>query len=170
MINAAGDPTLDSGRGDDPVGGAIAPDKPIAMAWYALGSIAKGDYRGRPESVGGGWEGRLKALRQEYPLVVFSKSYCPYSTRAKRLLETYDLSPAPKIIEVDLRADASYIKTLLTRLTYHSTFPNVILHGRSLGGSDDLMQLHEEDQLRQVLEKAGVEVRWTGEGGEGILL
>jgi hypothetical protein len=73
VINAAGDPTLDSGRGDDPVGGAIAPDKPIAMAWYALGSIAKGDYRGRPESVGGGWEGRLKALRQEYPLVVFSK-------------------------------------------------------------------------------------------------
>lgn len=110
-----------------------------------------------------------------------------YSKRAKKLLETYDLSPAPKIIEVDLRgasvgfkhvfadyrvlaADSSHIKTLLTRLTHRSTFPNVILHGRSLGGSDDLVRLHEEDRLRQVLEEGGVKVKWTGEGGEGILL
>ena len=67
-------------------------------------------------------------------------------------------------------ADSPHIKTLLTRLTHHSTFPNVILRGHSLGGSDDLIRLHEEDQLRQVLEKAGVKVGWTGEGGEGVLL
>lgn len=67
-------------------------------------------------------------------------------------------------------ADASHIKTLLMRLTHQSTFPNVILHGRSLGGSDDLIRLHEEDQLRQELENAGIKVRWTGEGGEGIIL
>jgi len=153
---------------------AVAPDKPVAMAWYALGSIAKADeFRAREgsesEPVSGGWEERLEAL-QEYPLVVFSKSYCPYSRRAKKLLETYDLSPAPKIIEVDWRADSSHIKTLLTRLTHHSTFPNVILRGHSLGGSDDLIRLHEEDRLRQVLEKAGIKVGWTGEGGEGVLL
>lgn len=31
------------------------------------------------------------------------------------------------------------------------------------------MRLHEEDQLRKVLETAGVKVRWTGEGGELLL-
>lgn len=62
-----------------------------------------------------------------------------------------------------LSADASHIKTLLTRLTHRSTFPNAILHGRSLGGSDDLVRLHEADQLRQVLEEGGVRVGWTGE-------
>ncbi|KAF8557638.1 thioredoxin-like protein [Imleria badia] len=126
----------------------------------------------RGKSASGGWEERQRALREEYPLVVFSKvlyHYARYSKRAKRLLETYDLSPPPKIIEVDLRADSSHIKTLLTRLTRQSTFPNVILHGHSLGGSDDLMRMHEEDQLRHVLEKAGVNVRWTGEGGELLL-
>ncbi|KAG9316754.1 hypothetical protein JVU11DRAFT_2815 [Chiua virens] len=81
-----------------------------------------------------------------------------YSKRAKKLLETYNLSPPPKIIEVDLRADASHIKTLLTRLTHHSTFPNVILNGHSLGGSDDLMRLHEEDRLRPALEQGGLKL------------
>jgi len=127
----------------------VMPEKPIEMAWYALGSTTSG-----------GWEERLRVLP---PLVMFSKSYCPYSKRAKRLLEAYDLSHALKIVEVDLRADASDIKTLLIRLTHQSTFPNVILLGRSLGGSDDLVRLHEEDRLRQILEEGGIQVGWSGE-------
>lgn len=31
------------------------------------------------------------------------KSYCPYSKRAKSLIQTYALDPLPRIIEVDLR-------------------------------------------------------------------
>jgi len=158
---------------DVQLGEAVAPDKPIAMAWYALGAItragnlpASGRARGRFAGGPGEWEARLKVMREEYPLVVFSKSYCPYSKRAKKLLETYDLLPAPKVIEVDLRADSAHIKTLLIRLTHRSTFPNVILHGRSIGGSDELIRLHEEGRLRDMLEKAGVQVRRTGEGGE----
>ncbi|KAH0827999.1 pre-mRNA splicing factor component-domain-containing protein [Lanmaoa asiatica] len=158
VLSAVGDPTGQEAAPENGVqpGGAIVAGKPVEMAWYALGSITKTGERtrgrGQGRSASGGWEERLKVLREEYPLVVFSKSYCPYSKRAKRLLEAYDLSPPPKIIEVDLRADSSHIKTVLTRLTHHSTFPNVILHGESLGGSDDLMRLHEEDRLRQVLE------------------
>jgi len=177
VFNTMDDPTRDAA--EEVVvqpGDALTAEKPVEMAWYALGSIAKTAQRTRgPKGLGrslasGGWDERLKVLQEEYPLVVFSKSYCPYSKRAKRLLETYDLSPPPKIIEVDLRADSSHIKTLLTRLTRRSTFPNVILHGRSLGGSDDLMRLHEEDRLRPVMKAAGVEVRWAGEGDEDILL
>lgn len=217
----------------------VAPEKPVGMAWYALGSITRASAHRRKgqEKSANEWQQRLRVLREEYPIVVFSKvrqtdlyvsrstldtddtyllvrihrrvpisriarkssrlirnsgfdQQCltaRYSKRAKRLLEIYDLSPAPKIIEVDLRgatvalgftfadyrvlpADSSHIKTLLTRLTHRSTFPNVILHGRSLGGSDDLVRLHEEDRLRQVLEEGGVEVRWTGEGGQDILI
>ncbi|KAF8134514.1 hypothetical protein EV363DRAFT_1582561 [Boletus edulis] len=145
VISAIGDShsTGNIGNALESDGEAVAPDKPVAMAWYALGSItnaggipmsgrAPGRFAGGP----GGWEERLKVLREDYPLVVFSKSYCPYSKRAKKLLETYDLVPAPKVIEVDLRADSAHIKTLLIRLTDRSTFPNVILHGRSIGGSD----------------------------------
>jgi len=158
-------------------GAAVAPEKPITLAWYALGSIAKAGVRerwraGRGSShsaTSSGWDERLRVLREEHPLVVFSKSYCPYSKRAKKLLATYDLTPPPKIIEVDLRADMSHIKTILTRLTHHSTFPNVILNGRLLGGSDDLIRLHEEGVLRRVLQESGVSVGWDGEDGEVVL-
>ena len=84
--------------------------------------------------------------------------------------------PAPKIIEVDIRGtsfkrpdhnsyanftsldDADLVKALLTRLTGHSTFPNIILRGKSLGGSDDLQALHSEGKLRKVLEESGLKV------------
>jgi glutaredoxin 3 len=48
---------------------------------------------------------------------------------------------------------------VLTRLTGHSTFPNVILHGESIGGSDDIAAMHMDGRLRQLFENAGLTVR-----------
>ena len=106
--------------------------------------------------------------------------FARYSKRAKDLLERYELVPPPKIIEVDLRGacslpplsarkrgemtpsisvdDGDFIKAVLTRLTGRSTFPNVILRGKSIGGFDDIAALHE-DGLRQLFENAGLQVR-----------
>ncbi|KAL4073829.1 thioredoxin-like protein [Scleroderma citrinum] len=161
------------------LGSAVNPEKPIDLAWYALGSIAaQGKGRGRvgdrqwkwSKGSRGGWTERMRVLREEYPLVVFSKSYCPYSARAKAILERYDLTPRPKIIEVDLRADAPQIKTLLLRLTHHSTFPNVILNGRSLGGSDDIVRMHEEGELGEMLLAGGLKVGWNGDDEGDIVV
>ncbi|KIK68967.1 hypothetical protein GYMLUDRAFT_34997 [Collybiopsis luxurians FD-317 M1] len=105
------------------------------------------------------WEEELWRLNEEYPVVVFSKTWCPYSRKTKQLLETYKLSPPPKIIEVDLRQDAAQLKAILTRLTRRSTFPNVLLRGNSLGGSDDLHALHNANALRSTFLDAGIEVR-----------
>jgi glutaredoxin-related protein len=55
--------------------------------------------------------------------------------------------------------DGDFIKAVLTRLTGRSTFPNVILRGKSIGGSDDLAAMHEDGRLRQLFEKAGLQVR-----------
>lgn len=169
--------------------GPVNPEKPVDMTWYALGSImsqrqdkdrsrgnngrgfvnswSKGSKRNRA-----GWAERMRVLQEEYPLIVFSKTYCPYSARAKKLLERYDITPRPKIIEVDLRSDAPHIKGILTRLTRHATFPNIILHGHSLGGSDDLLRMHEEGVLRSELEAEGLKVGWNGEdeGKEDVIV
>lgn len=56
-------------------------------------------------------------------------------------------------------ADASTLKALLTRLTHHSTFPNVIIRGKSIGGSDSLLALHKNQTLAGMLEEAGVSVQ-----------
>jgi len=55
--------------------------------------------------------------------------------------------------------DGDFIKAVLTRLTGRNTFPNVILHGKSIGGSDDIAALHKDGQLRQLFEQAGLQVR-----------
>ncbi|KAF9444771.1 thioredoxin-like protein [Macrolepiota fuliginosa MF-IS2] len=125
----------------------LDPTKPITLDVYAAGSKNLN------------WDKEMKRLNTEFPVVVFSKTYCPYSKKAKNLLATYDLEPPVKVIEVDLRDDWNVLKALLTRLTHHSTFPNIIVRGKSLGGSDDLQALHATKSLVDVFKKAGVYVR-----------
>jgi len=107
----------------------------------------------------------VRKLHAEYPVIVFSKTYCGFSRKAKDLLNSYDLHPPPKVVEVDLREDQNLIKGLLSRLSGRATFPNIFLLDISLGGSDDLQRLHESGELRQRFEAAGVEVR--GDVGHG---
>ncbi|KAI0266976.1 glutaredoxin [Gloeopeniophorella convolvens] len=130
-----------------PADSAPDPTRALPLTVYADGDPA-------PD-----WPARVRHLDAEAPLIVFSKTYCSYSKRAKDLLARYDLVPPPKIIEVDLRDDGDFIKAVLTRLTGRGTFPNAILRGRSLGGADDLAAMHREGRLRQLLEKAGLRVR-----------
>ncbi|KAG5640763.1 hypothetical protein DXG03_007257 [Asterophora parasitica] len=128
------------------------------------------------------WSRVVKNLNKKYPVVVFSKvrqrlsvattfllspitqTYCPYSRRAKKLLETYNIQPPPKVIEVDLRRDSDMVKNILGRLTLHYTFPNVIIRGQSIGGSDDIQALHAQGQLTKVLQRGGAVVGKNGTG------
>ena len=106
---------------------------PVDLRVYA----ANGDYN---------WAQHTKRIRSLYPLVVFSKTYCPYvemyisarlhsfadhehsySQKAKTLLEAYEISPAPKIIEVNVRSDGPQIQKILSRVTGRSTVPNILL-------------------------------------------
>lgn len=54
------------------------------------------------------------------------------------------------------KADSEQIKALLTRLTQHSTFPNIFIAGKSVGGYDDLKQLDTKGELVTLLANAGV--------------
>jgi len=129
----------------------LDPTKPISLAIYATGNSID-------------WSSEVDELNEKYPVVVFSKSFCPFSRRAKELLSTYDIHPPPKVIEVDLRDDSNAIKAILTRLTRRSTFPNIIVRGRSIGGSDDIHELHTQKLLGKLLEEAGVVQQTDGAG------
>ncbi|KAF8893492.1 hypothetical protein BD779DRAFT_1506579 [Infundibulicybe gibba] len=115
--------------------------KPVEMSVYA---------RGDTNLV---WKKEVKRLNEKKPIIVFSKVRIPlliYSARAKQLLKSLDISPPPKIIEVDLREDTNIIKSLLTRLTQHSTFLT-------------LQALHSDGKLVQLIEAAGAKVKSTEE-------
>ncbi|KAF8813880.1 hypothetical protein BYT27DRAFT_7180654 [Phlegmacium glaucopus] len=117
------------------------------------------------------WEKERKSIDVNYPIVVFSKRLIPirqsihsFSSNAKRLLAAYDIQPLPKIIEVDIRDDGNMIKPILTRLTDHSTFPNILFKGKSIGGWDKLNQLHSDKTLAELIEQAGATARSDGSG------
>jgi len=129
----------------------VDPEESIDFSVYS----PDGDYN---------WESHLRVLKSEHPLVVFSKTYCPFSQRAKSLLESYSLDPPPIIVELNTRADGPLLQKILSRLTGRRTVPNVLLLGESIGGSDDIHALHEVHKLKGILEKGGLEVNGVTAG------
>ncbi|WRT67450.1 glutaredoxin [Kwoniella shivajii] len=96
-----------------------------------------------------GW---AEFANRRYRVVIFSKTHCPYSRKAKSIFGEYHISPAPFIIELDQRSDMEKIQTLLQRLTGRRTVPNVLLDFVSIGGSDDVTLIHSEGGLQRRLE------------------
>ncbi|EXJ86225.1 hypothetical protein A1O1_06595 [Capronia coronata CBS 617.96] len=118
----------------------------------------------------------LQSILKKSPIIIFSKSYCPYSKRAKALLlEKYTISPAPYVVELDWMNspvpkppgeddgddDAPVptlgrkIQDLLVSLTGRRTVPNIMINTQSLGGSDDLAHLHSEGKLEEEIKRMG---------------
>ncbi|KAF3922429.1 Glutaredoxin-C8 [Arthrobotrys entomopaga] len=91
-----------------------------------------------------------------YLVIIFSKSYCPYSKKAKKLLlETYKITPAPFVIELDEHDHGSEIQDELEKMTGRRTVPNILVQGRSIGGSDDVAALEAEGQLVKKIRQYG---------------
>ena len=59
--------------------------------------------------------------------MLYRPFFSRYSKKAKELLTSYDLSPPPKVIELNLRSDGPQIQAILARLTGRKTVPNILL-------------------------------------------
>jgi glutaredoxin len=84
-------------------------------------------------------------------VIIFSKSYCPHSRRAKGiLLDKYIIDPTPFVVELDLHPLGARLQALLADSTTRRTVPNVLINGVSIGGGDEVAQL---DSTRTLIEK-----------------
>ena len=140
--------------------------------------------------------GVCELLSSRPTVIIFSKSYCPYSRRAKALLlDTYDISPAPFVVELDLLdsntklsdepkkfahpddEDANLplgkrLQNLLAKNTGRSTVPNILINGKSIGGSDDIAEMDRNGDLVNTIQTLGgkrivkVEKQATGSASE----
>ncbi|CAN6232661.1 unnamed protein product [Urochloa humidicola] len=84
-------------------------------------------------------------------ITIFSKTYCPYSMRAKRIFR--DLKEDPYIVELDLREDGRNIQSVLLDLVGRHTVPQVFVNGQHIGGSDDTVNALSNGQLEKLLGK-----------------
>ncbi|KAL5797002.1 hypothetical protein ACOSQ2_001822 [Xanthoceras sorbifolium] len=87
------------------------------------------------------------------PVVVFSKSYCPYCVSVKQLLQ--QIGATFKAIELDTESDGSQIQAALHEWTGQKTVPNVFIGGKHIGGCDTTTGMHKEGKLAPLLTEAG---------------
>ncbi|KAI9928533.1 hypothetical protein MW887_001747 [Aspergillus wentii] len=98
----------------------------------------------------------LNGILKRSPIIIFSKSYCPHSARAKSiLLDQYSIVPAPYVVELDKHPLGAKLQALLAENTGRRTVPNVLVNGKTIGGGDDVAALNEKDELASKLKTLG---------------
>lgn len=87
-----------------------------------------------------------------FAVIVFSKTFCPYSKKAKHiLLDIYNITPAPYVVELDVHPLGAQLQAALARMTKRRTVPNVLINGVSIGGGDDVEELHVSGKLENTI-------------------
>lgn len=78
---------------------------------------------------------------------IYTKAFCPYCTRAKRLLDGKGVS----YTEHDITMGGPKRAEMIERANGRTTVPQVFAGDRHLGGSDDLAQLESDGRLDAIL-------------------
>ena len=80
-------------------------------------------------------------------IVIYTKAWCPYCTRAKALLDHKGVSYE----EHDITMGGPQRAEMVQRSGGRSTVPQVFIDGRHIGGSDDLAALDRAGKLDPLL-------------------
>ncbi|XP_072999641.1 glutaredoxin-C6-like [Typha latifolia] len=96
---------------------------------------------------------KAKDIVASSPVVVFSKTYCPYCKRVKQLLA--QLGATYKVVELNVEGDGSEIQSALIEWTGQKTVPNVFIGGKHIGGCDNVMARNNSGSLVPLLTEAG---------------
>jgi glutaredoxin 3 len=90
----------------------------------------------------------------ENPVIVWSKSYCPFCVKAKAALDKMDVKYLA--IEIDRMTEEKDIQNALETKTGQRTVPNVFVDGKHVGGCDDTVGEIKSGALQKRLTAAGV--------------
>ncbi len=91
----------------------------------------------------------MSDVRRDVNVTVYVTNYCPYCTRAKRLLENRGIPYE----EIDVTGDDEK-RAWLVRETGRRTVPQIFIKGEPIGGSDDLYELDRSGELAKKLAPA----------------
>ncbi|KAG9238714.1 putative glutaredoxin-C4 [Amylocarpus encephaloides] len=101
-------------------------------------------------------ETELNSILKKSPVIIFSKSYCPHSKKAKAiLLEKYIIDPAPYVVELDQHKLGAALQNKLAELTERRTVPNVLINAISIGGGDDIEAMDSKRTLIRKIKDLG---------------
>ena len=97
-----------------------------------------------------------KVLQDVYkhPVLIYSKTYCPYCVNAKKVLK--EMQVEPSIIELDTVKEGKEIEEALNQITKQETVPNIFILGNHIGGYSDLKQGLKEGKVQEILKEGNV--------------
>ncbi len=78
---------------------------------------------------------------------IYTKAFCPYCTRAMRLLASKGVEPE----EYDITMGGPRRAEMIERAAGGTTVPQIFINGRHVGGSDDLAALDQQGSLDALL-------------------
>jgi glutaredoxin 3 len=78
---------------------------------------------------------------------IYTRDYCGYCSRAKALLESKGVA----VTEYRAGDDADKRREMIQRSHGGSTYPQVFINGRHVGGSDDIFDLDNAGKLDPLL-------------------
>jgi glutaredoxin 3 len=78
---------------------------------------------------------------------IYTKAFCPYCTRAMRLLAAKGVEPE----EYDITMGGPKRAEMIGRASGRTTVPQIFIDGRHVGGSDDLHALDRAGKLDSLL-------------------
>jgi glutaredoxin 3 len=78
---------------------------------------------------------------------IYTSTLCGYSHRAKNLLNNKGV----KFVEYDVTFNQETRKEMSERTGGKTSVPQVFIDGKSIGGSDDLIELDHNDELDPML-------------------
>uniref|UniRef100_A0A8C5P332 Thioredoxin reductase 3 n=1 Tax=Jaculus jaculus TaxID=51337 RepID=A0A8C5P332_JACJA len=94
---------------------------------------------------------RLRDLIEGNRVMIFSKSYCPHSTRVKELFSS--LGVDYNILELDQVDDGANFQEVLSEITNQKTVPNIFVNKVHVGGCDRTFQAHQNGLLQKLLQE-----------------
>lgn len=82
-------------------------------------------------------------------VMIFSKTYCPYCSKAKDALGK--LAVKFEVYELDVRPDGADIQTALQELTGQRTVPNIFVNQQHIGGCDATLAKIADGSFQKLL-------------------
>ena len=90
-----------------------------------------------------------KAEIENNKVVIFSKSFCPFCKKTKKLFNK--LGVEATIYELNEMDDGADIQDALLELSGQKTVPNVFINGKHVGGNDDVQAANKSGELAELL-------------------
>jgi monothiol glutaredoxin len=117
----------------------------------ASGALFMSDFS---QETSGGAQERIQGLVDENPVILFMKGsrlfpQCGFSNTAVQILESFGI----EFITVDVLADES-IRSGVKDFSQWPTIPQLYVAGEFVGGSDIMIEMYQNGELAQMIEKA----------------